>query len=147
MEHIYQAIAVLIYVIAGVIALAGITNLFSKEKPKNHLPNNVENMLDRKDWIMGKRQFLQDKTKVINVLPIEADVSDELELALQKFPSFPCDPLHAVSVMAEKSGESIKAALQYVYEGGNISDLRKELIQTIAMCMRMILGLDSGDIK
>lgn len=96
---------------------------------------------------MNKKQFLQDQIHTDDVGALTNEVMGELELALEKFPEFPCDPLHAVSVMAEESGEAVQAALQYMYEGGDIPSIRKELIQTVAMCMRMILGLDSGDIK
>jgi len=74
-------------------------------------------------------------------------VAAELYRAVGKFPKFPCDPVHAVSVMAEESGEAIQAALQLVYENGSLEKLREEVIQTTAMCIRIISGIDSGDIR
>jgi len=93
-----------------------------------------------------KKQFSQNELKTRTIDLIITDIEDELELALQKFPNFPCDPLHAVAVMGEEAGEATQAALQWVYEGGNKENTRNELIQTAAMCIRMISGIDSGDI-
>ena len=96
-----------------------------------------------------KRQFDQI------IIPDELEgvfneIGDELEFALQKFPQFPIDPIHAIAVVNEESGEATKDALQWCYEPHKNKDaetLKKELIQTAAMCVRMIHGLDSGDIR
>lgn len=95
-------------------------------------------------------QFDQSKLKTEEVKEVFGMIGDELEVALQKFPSFPIDPLHAIAVINEEAGEATKDAFQWGYEPAknkNRDTLRKELIQTAAMCVRMILGLDSGDIK
>lgn len=95
-------------------------------------------------------QFDQSKIKTEDINFIFDTISEELEFALQKFPSFPCDPLHAIGVVNEEAGEATKDALQWTYEPHKNKDaetLKKELIQTAAMCVRMICGLESGDIK
>jgi len=74
---------------------------------------------------------------------IAESVDSELKSAIRKFPLFPNDIIHAVSIMNEESGESIKAALQLVYEDGAVEDLEKELIQTAAMCFRVLLALEN----
>jgi len=43
--------------------------------------------------------------------------------------------------MQEEAGEVTRAVLHLAYEGGSIEDVRKELIQTAAMCMRMLENL------
>ena len=67
----------------------------------------------------------------------------ELEKAKTKFPLWPVDVIHAVSVMNEEAGESIQAALQLSYEGGSIDNVKAELIQTAAMCFRALENIDN----
>ena len=68
-------------------------------------------------------------------------IHDEYCSACKKHPHWPEDIIHAVSIMNEESGESIRAALNYVYEEGNLDDLKKELIQTGAMAVRCLINL------
>lgn len=69
----------------------------------------------------------------------------ELSAALQKFPSWPTDPLHAVAVIGEEFGELTKDVLQMAYEPGktNAENVRKEAIQTAAMALRFVASLDA----
>jgi hypothetical protein len=57
-------------------------------------------------------------------------------------PYWPKDIIHAVSIMNEEAGESIRAALNHVYHGGSIEDIRVELIQTASTCIRCLEHLD-----
>lgn len=65
-------------------------------------------------------------------------ISVELDNAKIIHPFWPSDKLHQVAIMCEESGETVKAVLDYHFNKGSISDIRKELIQTAAMCVRMI---------
>lgn len=69
----------------------------------------------------------------------------ELSAALQKFPTWPTDPLHALAVLGEEFGELTKDVLQMTYEPGktNAENVRKEAIQTAAMALRFVASLDS----
>ena len=69
------------------------------------------------------------------------DIYHEYCSACKIHPVWPDDIIHAVSIMNEESGESIRAALNYVYEEGNLDDLKKELIQTAAMCVRCLINI------
>ena len=69
---------------------------------------------------------------------IIALVEKELERSRAKHPVWPIDGVIAAAVVAEESGELIRAALQERYEGGSHDDVRAEAIQTIASCVRLL---------
>ena len=84
----------------------------------------------------GRKSVLKNKfDKIID------DIYHEYCSACKIHPHWPEDPIHAVSIMNEEAGESIRAALNYVYEDGSLEDLKKELIQTAAMCIRALINI------
>jgi len=69
----------------------------------------------------------------------------EWQKAVAKFPTWPTDPFHALTVVGEEVGELNKALLQYVYEtekGVTMDDIREEAVQAAAMCLRWIASID-----
>lgn len=76
---------------------------------------------------------------------ILVEILNELERAKNIHPNFPKDLIHQAGIVAEESGEVMKAAIDYIYHKGNIQDVRKELIQTAAMCLRVLYNLPSTD--
>ena len=73
---------------------------------------------------------------------ITEQIIKELVRAERKFPFWPDDIIHAAAIVNEESGELIRAALQYVYEDGHKDELRKEAIQTAAMCIRFLKNIE-----
>lgn len=73
------------------------------------------------------------------------EVLAELNRAMEKFPTWPTDPLHALAVLGEEYGELNKEVLQLTYEPHKSSPaaVREEAIQTAAMAIRFLLSLDS----
>jgi len=65
----------------------------------------------------------------------------ELKSAIKKHPYWPSDIIHQVSIMNEEAGEAIRAALNCVYEDKTIEDIKNELIQTAAMCIRCLINI------
>ena len=72
------------------------------------------------------------------------DILVELSKAERKHPDWPPDLLHQISVMSEEAGEVVRAANQFYWEGGDLAAVRKELIQTAAMCFRCLINLPEG---
>lgn len=111
---------------------------------------HCDNCLKEKDSLKDQMQFDQSELKNREVDSVFDMIHNELEFALQKFPQFPSDPIHAMAVVNEEAGEATKDALQWTYEPHkqkNKDTLRIELVQTAAMCIRMLCGLESGNIK
>jgi NTP pyrophosphatase (non-canonical NTP hydrolase) len=69
-------------------------------------------------------------------------IDEELKRAEKKHPNFPKDMFQQLAIMQEEAGEVTKAVLQYHFEGGDKEDIKSELIQTAAMCMRMLKALE-----
>lgn len=71
-----------------------------------------------------------------------APIDAELRKAEQKHPDWPVDNMYKqVTILQEEAGEVSKAVLHYFDENGSIEDIKKELYQTAAMCMRMLKNL------
>lgn len=70
-----------------------------------------------------------------HIIIIEA----ELRRAKEKHPSWPKDPIHRAAIVNEESGELIRSAIQYVYEGGSFSSMQTEAIQTAATAIRFLI--------
>lgn len=73
-----------------------------------------------------------------------AETLNELARAIEKFPTWPTDALHAVAVVGEEYGELHKEVLQLTYEPHKSSraEVRKEAVQTAAMALRFLMSLD-----
>lgn len=78
---------------------------------------------------------------------ISDEVRAEIDRAVRKFPTWPTDPFHALTVLGEEKGELDKAVLQFVYEPHkNVTpdDIRSEAVQTIAMAIRWLISFESN---
>lgn len=69
-------------------------------------------------------------------------IFNELRKAELKHPDWPEDKIHAVAIMIEEAGESMQAAIDLVYAGGDVNHLKKELAQTGAMCIRNLINME-----
>jgi hypothetical protein len=71
-------------------------------------------------------------------------VFEEIERAVKKYPTWPTDPLHALSVLGEEFGELTKSTLQLTYEPHKTSmeDFRTEAKQTAAVALRFFMSLE-----
>jgi hypothetical protein len=80
-----------------------------------------------------------NRKEIINEILLELQRAEDLH------PNFPIDVVRQVAIMSEESGEAVRAANQFDNEGGSLDDVRKELIETAAMCIRVIENLDDPD--
>ena len=72
------------------------------------------------------------------ILGIVSQVSQELSYAESKYPDWPTDQIHAAAIVAEESGELVRAVLNEVYHGAPDEASDREAIQTAAMCIRFL---------
>jgi hypothetical protein len=77
------------------------------------------------------------------------EVMIELANAIEKHPEWPSDIIHQWAIVQEEAGETQKEVLQAYYETDLGEDMekkllavRKEAIQTAAMCLRFLAHLD-----
>lgn len=71
------------------------------------------------------------------------EIRGELVAAILKHPRWPSDDIiHAVAIMAEESGEATKASLDLTYGVAEPEELKKELLQTAAMAIRVIMNME-----
>lgn len=77
------------------------------------------------------------------------DVMGEFKKAVGKHPEWPSDIIHQWAIVQEESGETQKEVLQAYYETDlgedmekKLLNVRKEAIQTAAMCLRFLAHLD-----
>jgi hypothetical protein len=83
----------------------------------------------------AKDRFSKFDTTIQNIL---CDIGDEVLRAKRKHPEWQGDYIYAAAIVAEESGELIRAAVQYVLEDGNASEMTKEAIHTAATAVRFI---------
>lgn len=71
-------------------------------------------------------------------------ICDELDKAEIKFPMWPVDPMHAVGILTEETGEVVQACLDACYWNHiAIHKAKHEAAQVGAMALRFIMGLDN----
>jgi NTP pyrophosphatase (non-canonical NTP hydrolase) len=68
-------------------------------------------------------------------------VDKELIRAKKLHPAYPDNIFEKLAIITEESGEVAKAVLKYKYENGDFQNIKTELIQTAAMCIRMYESL------
>ena len=71
-------------------------------------------------------------------------VLSELHRAESVHPNWPNDPIHAAAIVAEVSGELIRATLNQSYENGDPDEVKLEAIQTAAMAIRLLKNLPAS---
>lgn len=67
------------------------------------------------------------------------EIAEELKRAKIKHPEFPDRIVTMTAIMAEEAGEAIREANLIQFEDkGSMEQYEKELIQTAAMCVRIL---------
>lgn len=71
-------------------------------------------------------------------------IHHELKKAEKKHPNWPVSNLfEQVAILSEEAGEVAKAALDFHNGTGTIHEFKEELMQTAAMCMRILKHLNN----
>lgn len=80
----------------------------------------------------------------VHFSPVIDRIFAELNKAEKKFPGWPMDPVHGAAILGEEAGEALQAALDYYYGRAiSLDKLKKEVAQTGAMAIRMLLFLEN----
>lgn len=73
-------------------------------------------------------------------------IERELDVALEKWPAWPADPVHAAAVIAEEAGELMQACLDITYAPAPFyfqrAYIEKEAAQVGAMAIRMLMHIE-----
>jgi NTP pyrophosphatase (non-canonical NTP hydrolase) len=72
---------------------------------------------------------------------IYSEIEKELIYAEQQHPNYPTDIFKQLAIMQEEAGEVTMAVNDLESGKSTIKQVREELIQTAAMCVRMIENL------
>lgn len=80
-------------------------------------------------------------TSELDRLSKYSDVDHELCRAKKLHQNYPTDMFQQLAIMQEEAGEVTKAVLDYSDGKDTIEHIREELIQTAAMCLRMLENL------
>ena len=75
-------------------------------------------------------------------IEIRRAVEAEVCKARKKWPESYKDIIHATALINEEAGETIQAALDLTYDNGTIEKVKKETIQTAAMCFRLLENIE-----
>lgn len=97
--------------------------------------------IERKLLELGQNTMMADP----RILDSLDEILTELARAERLHPVWPADPVHQVAIMAEEAGEALRSANSYLHQGKSMIDavqMRRELVQTGAMCLRCLMHLD-----
>lgn len=84
---------------------------------------------------------------ITNKADVLKSILKELSRAEELHPGWPSDILHGIVIIGEEFGEATKATYEFVYENKSLSAVQEELIQTAAMCVRMLCNLHTYNTK
>jgi len=95
------------------------------------------------------RPQLREQIESVFEIPAELQIAHEILIEVRRaetiHPNWPSDPVHAAAILAEESGEVVKAVNNVVTKHKGDSDYRTEAIQCAAMCIRFLKNLDKYD--
>jgi len=81
------------------------------------------------------KKLQQEESEKMNIIR-------ELRLAEQKHPNFPTDIFKQLAIMQEEAGEVTMSVNDFYFSNKSIEDVKTELRQTAAMCIRMLINLN-----
>jgi hypothetical protein len=107
--------------------------------------SNAADILDevcvKRDQLRAENEQLREDNPTA---PMFLEICAEVDRATTKFPLWPTDALHAVSVVAEEMGELQKEVVQLTYEPHKSTkeSVKKEALHLAAMTLRFLTSLD-----
>lgn len=98
----------------------------------------------RRIVVMALKDYDNDYSQSHRIM---VEAIQELHRAREVYPSFPGNIVEATAIMVEEAGEALKVANELRWSQKNPSwmEFRKEMIQTIAMCLRVLQDCPLGE--
>lgn len=109
------------------------------------LKDENENLHDEIDDLTDINTELKIKIKKLeNIIfnHVYVLIFDEVSRAEALYPNWPSNVVEQVSIMMEEAGECVKEANDVRFKNKPLENLKKELIQTGAMCVRVFKNLE-----
>lgn len=79
-------------------------------------------------------------------MDVIGNIFDEYAKSKNKHPIFPKDLARQCLILMEESGEVSQAVNDVIYGGKNkIGDVKKELLQTASVCVRMLIAIEKEE--
>ena len=72
-------------------------------------------------------------------------IFSELDKAQKKHPSWPNGLAWPLTIIGEEYGEACQAAIEFEFNKAPLEDVRTELAQCAAMCLRTLIAIEDGD--
>lgn len=78
---------------------------------------------------------------------IYSEIEKEVTRSFKKHGKMPINVFEQFAIVQEELGEVSKAILDYKYNNADFEDIKTELIQTAAMCVKMLQKINNGRIS
>lgn len=91
---------------------------------------------------MKKPEQFRHITTYLQWEKISDKILAEVNRAERQFPDWPVEIAKGLDIVLEEAGEVAKANVDYTWGRTDKSNIKEELVQTAAMCVRMLAAME-----